>query len=541
MSRYVFVTGGVVSSLGKGIAAASLGALLVARGFSVRLKKLDPYLNVDPGTMSPLQHGEVYVTSDGAETDLDVGHYERFAEVEIERDDAITSGRIYQDVIAKERRGDYLGATVQVVPHITDAIRDAILRNADEDFVIVEVGGTVGDIEALPFLETLRQMGNSLGREGACFVHATLVPWIAAAGELKTKPTQHSVKDLMNVGIRPNVLLCRCDRDIPARELAKIADFTGVPVSHVIPALDAESLHAVPRAYAEAGLDRAVLDHFGLHSVRPADLSRWDALVLREQQAAAGQTVRVALVGKYVSLSDAYKSVVEALRHAAARTGVRLEILWVNAESLDGADDDAVALVLDKAHAVLVPGGFGKRGSEGKMAAIRHARLTGKPFLGICFGMQLAVIETLRNSCGMTDATSSEFGPGGTPAVGLMEQWASAEGLERRKVGDDMGGTMRLGSQPAMLAEGSLVRALYGSPLVHERHRHRYEVDVRLTEVLASGGMRISGLSPDGRLPEIIERADQAFFVACQFHPEFLSRPLSPHPLFKGFLEAAAT
>lgn len=539
MSRFVFVTGGVVSSLGKGIAASALGALLKARGYTVRLKKMDPYLNIDPGTMNPLQHGEVFVTADGAETDLDVGHYERFAEVEVSQADAITCGRIYKDILDAERRGDFLGATVQVVPHVTNAIATAILARADEDFVIVEVGGTVGDIEALPFLESLRQLSSSLGREGACYIHATLVPYIAAAGELKTKPTQHSVRDLMNAGIRPDILLCRCDRLIPKKELDKVAAFTGVRPGMVIPALDAPSLSAVPGAYAAAGLDRAVLSHFGLPT-GPVDLRRWESLVLREAAVrAAGMPVRVALVGKYVSLQDAYKSVGEALRHASVSCGAALTIDWIDAADLDGATDAEVSLVLHEADAILVPGGFGKRGTDGMMAAIRHARSTGKPFLGICFGMQLAVIETLRNLCGITDAVSSELDKEGTPVVGLLEEWATVGGLERRREGGDMGGTMRLGSYPAVLVEGTMARSLYASSMVTERHRHRYEVDGRLEATLREGGMLVSGWSPDGKLPEIIEKDDHPFFIACQFHPEFLSRPHRPHPLFKGFLDAA--
>ena len=540
MTRFIFVTGGVVSSLGKGIAAAALGTLLRERGYRIRMKKMDPYLNIDPGTMSPLQHGEVFVTSDGAETDLDVGHYERFADVEVTASDSISSGKILSDILAKERRGDFLGATVQVIPHVTDAIQDAILKRTEEDFVIVEVGGTVGDIEALPFLEALRQLAYSLGREETCFIHTTLIPFIAAAGELKTKPTQHSVRDLMNAGIRPDVLLCRCDREVPAHELSKIADFTNVHHSRVIPALDSQSLNAVPGAYAAAGLDKAVLSHFGLPS-EPVSLNKWSALVEKERSVIQnGPTVNIAVVGKYVSHSDAYKSVGEALKHAAVHAGINLKTEWVDSSELDEANDAATAIRLRNARAVLVPGGFGHRGTPGMIAAIKHARLTGKPFLGICFGMQLCVIETLRALGGMPDATSSEFGHDGTAAVGLVEEWAMENGnVERRFSGGNLGGTMRLGSYSAILKEESLARSLYGSSLINERHRHRYEVDARLKEKLLEAGMTISGWSPDGKLPEIVERTDHPFFIAGQFHPEFLSRPLRPHPLFTGFVNAA--
>jgi CTP synthase len=536
-TKFIFITGGVVSSLGKGIAAATLGTLLKSRGYTVRLKKLDPYLNVDPGTMNPLQHGEVYVTADGTETDLDVGHYERFAGVSLTQDDAITSGRIYRDVIAKERRGDYLGATVQVIPHVTDAICEAILKGAKEDFVIVEVGGTVGDIEALPFLETLRQLGTSLGREAACFIHVTLVPYIHAAGEAKTKPTQHSVRDLMNAGVRPDILLCRCDRPIGEGEMRKIASFTNVRRDMVIAGLDADSLESVPRAYAAAGFDNAVLRHFHI-TPPPLDIRQWEDLEAAQKDAEKGKEIRVALVGKYVGLHDAYKSVAEALRHAAIAARVRLHIEWMDSEELEKTPSVAFDRLLS-CQGILVPGGFGRRGVDGKLFAIQIARETGIPFLGICFGMQLAVIETLRSLGGLPNATSTEFNEDGYPVVGLVEEWRESNGLLKRGSQEHLGGTMRLGSYPALLAEGSLARKIYGSPIITERHRHRYEVDIRLKETLEAAGMVISGLSPDGNLPEIVERPLHPFFIAAQFHPEFTSRPLTPNPLFASFIIAA--
>jgi CTP synthase len=538
MARFVFVTGGVVSSLGKGIAAAALGALLQARGYSVRLRKLDPYINVDPGTMSPYQHGEVYVTDDGAETDLDLGHYERFTGVRATKADSATTGRIYSEVIAKERRGDYLGATVQVIPHVTDAIRETIVRDSDGfDFVIVEIGGTVGDIESLPFLEAIRQLGNELGREGSMFAHMTLVPWIPAAGEMKTKPTQHSVRELQNVGIRPDMLLCRCDRPIPEVERNKIASFCNVRREAVIAAQDVDTIYAVPVSYHECGLDRETLRHFGLPFDVEPDLSRWRRIV--DVVRAPDGEVRVAVVGKYVGLPDSYKSLAEALAHGGIAHGCRVRIDWVDSESIDGPATAAAAL--GDADAVLVPGGFGERGTSGKVLAIRHARETGKPFLGICFGMQLAVVETARNLAGLEGASSTEFGPCENPVVGLMTEWSRGKEKERRERDGDLGGTMRLGAYPCALAEGSLVRGIYGgTAFVDERHRHRYEVNLmRYGKALEAAGMRFSGLSPDGILPEIVERPDHPWFVGVQFHPELKSKPFDPHPLFAGFVGAA--
>ncbi len=536
MTRYVFVTGGVVSSLGKGIAAAALGALLQARGFKVKLRKLDPYLNVDPGTMSPYQHGEVFVTDDGAETDLDLGHYERFTGVHATQLDNATTGRIYQDVIAKERRGDYLGATVQVIPHITDAIKEAVLRETAEfDFVLVEIGGTVGDIESLPFLEAIRQMGNELGPEQAMFVHLTLVPYIPSAGELKTKPTQHSVKELLNVGIQPQMLLCRCDRPIPENERRKIALFCNVRPSAVIPALDVATIFQVPIAYHEEGMDREVLRHFGLNADAEPDLSRWRNIV-ENVQTPEGE-VRIAVVGKYTNLLDSYKSLAEALAHGGIANRVKVRLDWVDSEIFEQPD---TVHRLEGVHGILVPGGFGERGTPGKIEAVRFAREHKVPFFGICFGMQMAVIETARNLAGMPEASSSEFGPCDIPVVGLLTEWARGNQVERRTETDAKGGTMRLGAYPAALSEGSLVRHIYGdAPLIQERHRHRYEVNVNFKAQLEASGLRFSGMSPDGVLPEIIERPNHPWFIGVQYHPELKSKPFAPHPLFAGFIAAA--
>jgi CTP synthase len=536
MTRYVFITGGVVSSLGKGIASASLGALLQARGFSVRLRKLDPYLNVDPGTMSPYQHGEVYVTDDGAETDLDLGHYERFTGVPANRFDNATTGRIYSEVIAKERRGDYLGATVQVIPHITDAIKEAIVRDtAGFDFVLVEIGGTVGDIESLPFLEAIRQLGNELSSERAMFVHLTLVPYIPSAGELKTKPTQHSVKELLNVGIQPQMLLCRCDRPIPENERRKIALFCNVRPQAVIAALDVDTIYAVPISYHAEGMDREVLRHFDLPSDGEPDLSRWADIVdaVREPEG----EVRIAIVGKYTNLLDSYKSLAEALAHGGIANRVKVRLDWVDSQIFE---QDGAVQRLEDVNGILVPGGFGERGTPGKIEAVRFARERNVPFFGICFGMQMAVIEAARNLVGLHDASSTEFGPCETPVVGLLTEWARGNQIERRMEGGDLGGTMRLGAYPAVLGEGSLVRDLYaGAPRIEERHRHRYEVNVNYKECLEKTGMRFSGMSPDGVLPEIIELPAHPWFVGVQYHPELKSKPFEPHPLFAGFVAAA--
>jgi CTP synthase len=536
MTRFVFITGGVVSSLGKGIAAAALGALLQSRGFSVKLRKLDPYLNVDPGTMSPYQHGEVFVTDDGAETDLDLGHYERFTGVHATQLDNATTGRIYRDVIAKERRGDYLGATVQVIPHITDAIKEAIQRETSAfDFVLVEIGGTVGDIESLPFLEAIRQMGNELGTNAAMFVHLTLVPYIQSAGELKTKPTQHSVKELLNVGIQPHMLLCRCDRQIPENERRKIALFCNVRAEAVIPALDVDTIYQVPIAYHQEGMDREVLRHFGMSYHAEPDLSGWKRII--DTIHAPEGEVRIAIVGKYTNLLDAYKSLGEALTHGGIANRVKVRLDWVDSEIFER--DDTVQR-LEDVHGILVPGGFGERGTLGKIEAVRFARERNVPFFGICFGMQMAVIETARNLAGMKDASSTEFGPCDTPVVGLLTEWSRGNSLEQRSEGDDKGGTMRLGAYPAVLGEDSLVRSIYGgSGLIHERHRHRYEVNVNYKARLEEAGLRFSGMSPDGELPEIVEFPDHPWFVGVQYHPELKSKPFAPHPLFAEFIKAA--
>ncbi|MBA4086675.1 CTP synthase [Novosphingobium sp. ERW19] len=536
MARYIFITGGVVSSLGKGLMAASLAALLQARGFRVRIRKFDPYLNVDPGTMSPYQHGEVYVTDDGAETDLDLGHYERFTGVSARQADNITSGRIYRDIIAKERRGDYLGATVQVIPHVTDAIKDfAQAETEDLDFVLCEIGGTVGDIEGLPFIEALRQMHNELDRNDTCFVHVTLVPYIAAAGELKTKPTQHSVRELTGLGIQPDILLCRCEKPLPESERAKIAQFCNVRKSAVIPALDASSIYAVPLQYHAEGLDSEVLRHFGLTAPEP-DLTRWDDIVDRHQNPEGEVTIGV--VGKYVGLQDAYKSLNEALVHGGMANRVKVRIKWLDAELFE-KDDAEIAAHLEPMHGILVPGGFGERGTEGKIASVRFARERKVPFFGICLGMQMACIEGARNTAGIAGASSTEFGPTDEPVVGIITEWMTAEGLEKRSEGGDLGGTMRLGAYEAKLAGNSHVANIYGASEISERHRHRYEVNVAYKERLEKGGLVFSGMSPDGLLPEIVERPDHPWFIGVQFHPELKSRPFEPHPLFAGFIAAA--
>ena len=536
MTRYVFVTGGVVSSLGKGIAAAALGALLQARGFTVKLRKLDPYLNVDPGTMSPYQHGEVFVTDDGAETDLDLGHYERFTGVHATQWDNATTGRIYQDVIARERRGDYLGATVQVIPHITDAIKDVVLRDTEAvDFVLVEIGGTVGDIESLPFLEAIRQLGNELGPLAAMFVHLTLVPYIPSAGELKTKPTQHSVKELLNVGIQPQMLLCRCDRPIPDNERRKIALFCNVRPEAVIPALDVDTIYQVPIAYHDEGLDREVLHHFGLGLDSGPDLSRWRDIV--DKVRTPEGEVRIAVVGKYTNLLDSYKSLSEALAHGGIANRVRVRLDWVDSEIFE---QPGTVQRLQDVHGILVPGGFGERGTPGKIEAVRFAREHKVPFLGICFGMQMAVIEAARNLAGMADASSTEFGRCDRPVVGLLTEWARGNQVERRSERDAKGGTMRLGAYPALLREASLVRKIYaGVAVIEERHRHRYEVNVNFRASLEAIGLQFSGMSPDGILPEIVELPAHPWFIGVQYHPELKSKPFAPHPLFAGFIAAA--
>ncbi|MCW1428504.1 CTP synthase [Novosphingobium sp. JCM 18896] len=536
MARYIFITGGVVSSLGKGLMAASLAALLQARGFRVRIRKFDPYLNVDPGTMSPYQHGEVYVTDDGAETDLDLGHYERFTGVSAQQSDNITSGRIYRDIIAKERRGDYLGATVQVVPHVTDEIKAFALADEDGlDFILCEIGGTVGDIEGLPFVEALRQLRNELGRERTCAVHVTLVPYIAAAGELKTKPTQHSVRELAGLGVQPDILLCRCEKPLPDSDRAKIALFCNVRKEAVIPALDAPSIYSVPLQYHAEGLDAEVLRHFGLDSPAPV-LARWEDIVDRQLNPEGEVTIGV--VGKYVGLPDAYKSLNEALSHGGMANRVKVNVRWIDAELFEKGDAE-IASLLEPMHGILVPGGFGERGSEGKIASVRFAREHNVPFFGICLGMQMACIEGARNTAGIAEASSTEFGETKEPVVGIITEWMGAEGLQTRAAGGDLGGTMRLGAYEAQLAGNSRVASIYGATTISERHRHRYEVNGAYREALEKGGLVFSGMSPDGLLPEIVERPDHPWFVGVQFHPELKSKPFDPHPLFAGFVEAA--
>jgi CTP synthase len=538
MTRYIFITGGVVSSLGKGLASAALGALLQARGYKVRLRKLDPYLNVDPGTMSPYQHGEVFVTDDGAETDLDLGHYERFTGVSAAKADNITTGQIYKTIIEKERRGDYLGATVQVIPHVTNEIKDFVLSDPGDgvDFVLVEIGGTVGDIEGLPFFEAIRQLGQELPRGASCFVHLTLLPYIKTAGEMKTKPTQHSVKELRSIGIQPDILLCRCEQPIPPDEKRKIGLFCNVRSSAVVTAMDSASIYAVPLDYHREGLDAEVLSVFGLHDAPAPDLSRWQAIA-RTQDHPDGE-VTVAVVGKYTVLKDAYKSLIEALAHGGLANKVKVNLDWVESEAFEG-DPGAAAARLEGAHAILVPGGFGERGAEGKIRAAQFARERAVPYLGICFGMQMAVIESLRNVAGLTDASSTEFGPAANPVVGLMTEWVQGNQRVQRKEGDDLGGTMRLGAYDAVLSPGSKVAEIYGSTDISERHRHRYEVNIGYAEQMESTGLKLSGRSPDGVLPEIVERDDHPWFIGVQFHPELKSRPFAPHPLFASFIGAA--
>lgn len=534
MPRYIFITGGVVSSLGKGLASAALGAVLQARGFKVRLRKLDPYLNVDPGTMSPYQHGEVFVTDDGAETDLDLGHYERFTGVAARKSDNITTGRIYWNVIQKERRGDYLGATVQVIPHITNEIKDFIKSdNGDADFVLCEVGGTVGDIESLPFLEAIRQFGNEVGHENALYIHVTLMPYIKTAGELKTKPTQHSVKELLSVGIQPAILLVRADREIPDDECRKIALFCNIKKECVIPAIDVNNIYQVPVSYHKQGLDEQVLKYFGLTANKP-DLKRWYDIM--ERIANPEGEVTIGVVGKYTSLLDSYKSLSEALTHGGFANNVKVNLNWLNAEIFEKED---CANLLENVDGILVPGGFGERGTEGKIRAVKFARERKVPYFGICLGMQMAVIEVARNKAGLKDVGSSEFGRYGNPVVGLMSEWMKGNELERRNANGNLGGTMRLGAYQAKLVAGSKVREIYGSEDIFERHRHRYEVNTTYQKQLEDAGLIFSGMSPDGKLPEIVELKDHPWFVGVQFHPELKSRPFEPHPLFTSFIKAA--
>ncbi|MEO5339902.1 MAG: CTP synthase [Magnetococcus sp. MYC-9] len=537
MAKFVFVTGGVVSSLGKGLAAASLGCLLQARGKRVTIQKLDPYINVDPGTMSPFQHGEVFVTDDGAETDLDLGHYERFLDIPMSRSNNFTTGRIYQRVIRKERRGDYLGSTVQVIPHITDAIKEAILSVAtDVQIAIVEVGGTVGDIESLPFLEAIRQLRNDLGRENTLFMHLTLLPYIPTAEELKTKPTQHSVKELLAIGIQPDILIVRSDREVPIGVRKKIALFCNVDPDAVISCQDQDTIYKVPFALYLEGLSRKVLSHLNLHAEEP-QMEDWEAVL--EKTVNPAHRVTIGIVGKYVDLKDAYKSLIEALAHGGIAHNSRVALRWVDAEQLDKEDP---AVLLGGVDGILVPGGFGERGSLGKLAAIRYAREQRIPFFGICLGMQMAVVEFARHRLQLHQANSTEFDPNTTaPVVALLTEWMDGEQLQRRDQRADKGGTMRLGAYPCHLQPGSLAARVYGTTTISERHRHRYEFNNTYRTALAEAGMVFSGSSPDGALVEIIELADHPFFIACQFHPEFKSRPRKPHPLFAAFVGAALT
>lgn len=535
MTKYIFITGGVVSSLGKGIAASGIGALLQARGYNVRNRKFDPYLNIDPGTMNPYQHGECYVTNDGAETDLDLGHYERFTGVVSQKTDNITTGQIYQRVIAKERRGDYEGKTVQVIPHVTDEIKEFIQSHTNNaDFIICEIGGTVGDIESLPFLEAIRQFANQYGRNQCCFIHVTLLPYIATAGELKTKPTQHSVKELLSVGIQPDMLLCRAQMPIPAKELEKIALFCNVPPQRVFSAIDVSSIYKIPVWFHEIGVDSEILQYFHINHAPPAQLNEWHKIIHRIEQPES--VVRVALVGKYVALKDSYKSLDEALTHGGIANNVRVEVSWVDSEELN---QDNISHSLANIDAILVAPGFGRRGTDGKLLAIHHARTHNIPFFGICYGMQMAIIEFARNVAGIKDATSTEIDPDGTAIVGLMTEWVKGNETQTRHENGDIGGTMRLGAYPAVLQAGSRVAGIYGQNNISERHRHRYEVNKEFAPHLSQYGCVFSGFSPDGSLPEIMELPNHPWFIGVQFHPEYSSRPLKPHPLFVDFIRAA--
>lgn len=534
-TKFIFITGGVVSSLGKGLASASIAATLQGRGFKVRLRKLDPYLNVDPGTMSPYQHGEVFVTDDGTEADLDLGHYERFSGVAATKNDSVTTGKIYQRVIDKERHGEYLGATIQVVPHVTNEIKNFILSNlTDEDFVLCEIGGTVGDIEGQPYLEAIRQIAYDLGRDRVMFVHLTLLPFIPTAGELKTKPTQHSVKKLQEYGIQPDMLLCRAQMPIPKNEKKKLALFCNVREENVIAALDVSNIYQVPLAYSKEGMDRAVCRHFGIPDDKPADLSKWEKIieVIKKPEG----EVKIAVVGKYTKLLEAYKSLHEAIKHGAIANHYQVNIKWIDSEKLE---HEPAGDYLNDVNAIIVPGGFGQRGTQGKIEAIKYAREHNIPFLGICFGMQMAVIETMRNVCGIKNANTTEFDPDCEPVVGLMTEWDKDGNKEVRHKDGDLGGTMRLGAYPCHLKTGSLAQKVYGTENISERHRHRYEVNMKYEDTLNKGGMIISGKSPDGKLPEIVERPEHPWFMAVQFHPELKSKPFAPHPIFISLIKAA--
>ncbi|MEG8099168.1 CTP synthase [Candidatus Liberibacter brunswickensis] len=539
MVRYIFITGGVVSSLGKGVAAASLGALLQARKYKVRVRKLDPYLNADPGTMSPVQHGEVFVTDDGSETDLDLGHYERFMDISTTRADNITTGRIYKNVIDKERRGDYLGATVQVIPHITNEIKDFITKgNEDVDFVICEIGGTVGDIEAMPFVEAIRQLGNELLYHGsrALYIHLTLMPYIKSSGELKTKPIQHSVKELQALGVHPDVLLIRVDRNIPEMERRKISLFCNVPMSAVIPALDVDDIYKVPLTYHDGGMDSVVLSSFGIHNVQSPQLDDWKSFC--DRSLSIKNEVKIAIVGKYIHLKDSYRSLIEALRHGGVGNYTKVQLSWVDAEILEKEDP---INYLNSVHGIIVPGGFDKRGSEGKIIAIKFARENKIPFLGVCFGMQMAVIEAARNLVGISNACSTEFSDSGEPVIALMSEWMKGDQYEKRFVSDDLGSTMRLGSYDVSLKEKTLISDIYGANLISERHRHRYEVNLHYKNKLEDCGLKFSGFSTNHDLPEVVEYVNHPWFIGVQYHPELKSRPLNPHPLFISFIDATVS
>ena len=534
MARYIFVTGGVVSSLGKGLTSASLASLLQLRGYKVKIRKLDPYLNVDPGTMNPFEHGEVFVTDDGAETDLDLGHYERFTNRPATKEDNITTGQIYKDIIEKERRGEYLGSTVQIIPHVTNHIKKFISNKVSkEDFVICEIGGTVGDIESLPFLEAIRQFSNEEGKNKSLFIHLTLVPYIYASGELKTKPTQHSVKELRSIGIQPDIIICRSEKNIPKDEKRKISLFCNVEPEHVIQSIDVKSIYEVPIKYNEEKLDIKILNIFGLKEKSKANLKTWKDIVTKINT--KRKKISIAIVGKYVDLKDAYKSLDEALIHGSLNNNVDLDTQWIDSTKINKKN---VAKVLKNYSAILIPGGFGSRGTEGKIEAISYARKYKVPFFGICFGMQMAIIESARNILGIKKATSSEFGKGGIHVVGLMHEWIKEKGIQKGSI-KNLGGTMRLGSYKAKLKKNSLISKIYKSNLIQERHRHRYEVNRNLKSKLEKKGLIFSGLSPDGSLPEIIELENHPWFIGVQFHPEFKSRPFAPHPLFSSFIKAA--
>ena len=535
--KFIFITGGVVSSLGKGLASASLGALLQASGYSIKLRKLDPYLNVDPGTMSPYQHGECYVTDDGAETDLDLGHYERFTGVPAKKSDNITTGKIYSNVIAKERKGDYLGATIQVIPHVTDAIKEYILSDIkNEDFILCEIGGTVGDIESLPFIEAIRQLGNELGLYQTCFLHVTLLPYIKAAGELKTKPTQHSVKELQGMGIQPDILLCRTENVIPEEQKAKIALFCNLRSDAVIEALDSSSIYEVPISYHQQGLDFQICKHFNLDVSQKPDLSRWNKIY--EIHTSSEGNVNIGIVGKYISMIDAYKSLIEAVNHGGLANKTKVKIKWIDSEELENENSDLTNIFKD-IDGVIVPGGFGERGSEGKINAINFVRINKIPFLGICFGMQMAVLEFARNVLNLKEASSSEFGKTKFPLVGLLTEWHTKSGLEKRNKDSDLGGTMRLGAYDCKLLEKSFVKSIYKKEIISERHRHRYEVNNQLISDFKKNGLIFSGMSPDNSLPEILEIPIHPWFIGVQFHPELKSKPFDPHPLFSSLIEAS--